>query len=86
MVEDQKQADQRAREWAFKEPYRVASEAIKVFAKIEKPGELKLKATPQNSGRTNYEWSLTKKSGRYMVVVSRPFFLSFYARDPKKVA
>ena len=86
VVEDQKQADQGAREWAFKDPYRVASDAIKVLAKIEEPGELKLKATQQNPGRIDYEWRLTRKSSRYMVVVSRPFFLSFYAHDPKKVA
>jgi hypothetical protein len=86
VVEDQKQADQGTRVWAFKDPYRVASEAIKGFAKIEVPGELKLKETQQNPGRIDYEWRQTRKSRRYMVVVSRPYFLSFYAHDPKKVA
>lgn len=86
IVEDQKQADQGPHAWAFKDPYRVASDAIKEFAKIEEPGELKLQATQQNPGRIDYEWRQTRKSRRYMVVVSRPYFLSFYARDPKKVA
>jgi hypothetical protein len=86
VVEDQKQADQGTRAWSFNDPKRVASDAIKEFAKIEEPGELKLKATQQNPGRIDYEWRRTNTSSRYMVVVSRPYFLSFYARDPKMVA
>jgi hypothetical protein len=86
VVEDQRQADLGVRAWAFKNPRRVASEAIKGLAKIEEPGDLKLQATQQNSARIDYEWRLTRKSRRYMVVVSRPYFLSFYAQDPQKVA
>ena len=86
VVEDQKQADQGMRAWAFNDPKRVASDAIREFAQIKEPGELKLRTMQQNPGRIDYEWRLTRKSPRYMVVVSRPYFLSFYARDPKKVA
>jgi hypothetical protein len=86
VIDDQRQADLGPRAWAFNDPQRVASEAIKGFANVQEPGELKLKATQQNPGRIDYEWRRTRKSSRYMVVVSRPYFLSFYARDPKRVA
>ena len=37
-------------------------------------------------GRFVYEWKPTNTHAVYMVVVSRPYWLSFYARDPKRVA
>jgi len=33
-----------------------------------------------------YEWTPAGKAETYMIVVSRPYLLSFYAHDPKCVA
>jgi hypothetical protein len=46
-----------------------------------------LRQTRQAQGRFIYEWRRTgKKKVTYMVVVNRPYWLSFHARDPKRVA
>lgn len=37
-------------------------------------------------GRVVYEWRPHSEEAGYMVVVSRPYWLSFYAADPDKVA
>ncbi len=37
-------------------------------------------------GRYVYEWKPADKPETYMVVVSRPYLLAFYAHDPKRVA
>jgi hypothetical protein len=44
-----------------------------------------LKERRKTQGRVVYEWRPAKKHVIYMVVVSRPYWLSFYARDPKRV-
>ena len=33
-----------------------------------------------------YEWKPADKRETFMVVVSRPYLLAFYAHDPKRVA
>jgi hypothetical protein len=86
VVEDQRQADLGPRVWAFDDPKRVASEALRAFANIELPEQLKLKATVRYPGRIDYEWYKKGTKIRNMVVVSRPNFLSYYAQDPKRVA
>ena len=37
-------------------------------------------------GRFVYEWKPKGKNASYMVVVSRPYWLSFFSSDPKKVS
>jgi len=86
VVEDQRQADLGPRAWAFNDPKRVASEAIRALAKIGGPEPLKLKATIRYPGRIDFEWHKKGTKSRYMVVVSRPYYLSFFAQDPKMVA
>ena len=86
VIEDQKQADLGPRAWAFSDPRRVAYEAVLGFAKLEGAPPLKLKTKEQYPASITYEWRLSRRSSLYTVIVSRPYFLSFYANDPKKVA
>jgi hypothetical protein len=86
LLQAQHEADQGVRAWAFDDPQRVASEALMGLAKLKVQGPLSLKETSKASGRIVYEWRETAKSSPFMVVVSRPYWLSFYAHDPKHVA
>jgi hypothetical protein len=54
------------------------------FAKVES-SSINLKETRKGQGRHVYEWK-REKAESYMVVVSRPYLSSFYARNPKRVA
>jgi hypothetical protein len=86
LMHAQQEADIGQRDWVFDDPQRVASEALARFAKIDQSSIAGLKQTRKMQGRTVYEWSLAGKAETYMFVVSRPYWLSFYAHDPKRVA
>lgn len=88
ILEYQRQADLGPRAWAFDDPQRVAIDALEVYGKIEVPAPPKLNETRRAQGRIVYEWTQRDKSRTYayMVVVTRPYWLSFYAHDPKRVA
>jgi hypothetical protein len=81
----QQQADLDPHDWIFDDPERVASEALARFANVE-TSSVALKEKRKWQGRHVYEWKPVGKADTYMVVVSRPYELSFYARDPKRVA
>ncbi|HYV09761.1 MAG TPA: hypothetical protein VE980_02535 [Pyrinomonadaceae bacterium] len=85
-IKAQERADLGQEEWAFSDPERVATEGLARLLKLTNPSTIKLQQTSRTQGRIIY-WSLPKnKTRRYMVVVSRPYLLSFYAKDPKRVA
>jgi hypothetical protein len=86
LMHAQQEADIGQRDWVFDDPQRVASEALARFAKIDQSSIAGLKQTRKMQGRIVYEWSLAGKAETYMFVVSRPYWLSFYAHDPKRVA
>jgi len=81
----QQQADNGSQEWIFDDPRQVASEALERFTNIER-SSIALKEKRKWQGRYVYEWKPEGKADTYMVVVSRPYVLSFYAHDPKRVA
>lgn len=85
-VKAQERADLGQEEWAFNDPERVASEGLAQLLKLSDPSTIELKQTRQRQGRIIYWWKPKGKTVRYMVVVSRPYLLSFYAKDPKRVA
>ncbi len=85
-IRAQQRADRGEEAWAFQEPRRVASDALIRLAKIQTAGPLSLKETRRSEGRIVYEWRESSESFPFMVVVSRPFWVSFYAHDPKRVA
>jgi hypothetical protein len=86
ILQAQQEADQGKRPWAFDDPQRVATEALIGLANLKVQGPLSLKETSKAQGRIVYQWRETTKSDPFMVVVSRPYWLSFYAHDPKHVA
>lgn len=85
-IKAQERADLGQEEWAFSDPQRVASEGLARLLKLGNPATIELKQTHQRQGRFIYWWRPKGKTVRYMVVVSRPYMLSFYAKDPKRVA
>jgi hypothetical protein len=86
LIKAQHDADLGEHDWAFDDPRRVASDAIARYAKADEASIAALKETRKAQGRYVYEWKPVGKAETYMVVVSRPYLLSFYARDPNRVA
>ncbi len=85
LIKAQREADAGQRDWVFDDPQRVASDAIARFANVEGTS-VALKETRKAQGRHVYEWKPAERRETYMVVVSRPYLLAFYAHDPKRVA
>lgn len=86
LIHAQNEADLDRSDWMFDNPQQVASDAIARFANIDAHPMSGLKETKRAQGRIIYEWSPDAGAETYMVVVSRPYWLSFYAHDPQRVA
>jgi hypothetical protein len=80
----QHQADAGTSDWVFSDPQRVASAALAKFATVSEES-ITLKQTRVAQGHIVYSWKASQKAD-YMVVVSRPYWLSFYSHDPHRVA
>jgi hypothetical protein len=85
-IKAQREAENGVREWSFDEPQRVASDAISRLAKLDMSSIVGMRETRKTQGRFVYEWNPEGKKVSYMVVVSCPYWLSFYAKDASKVA
>ena len=70
--------------WVLDDPRRVATDFLSQNLRIDKR-EIAVVET-KSPGRVVYEWHPVGKPYTYMVVVSRPYWLSFYATDQSKVA
>lgn len=86
VLDAQRQAEEGARAWAFGDPRRVAVEALARFAKLDEKTLERLTETRRAQGRVVFRLAQGAKEPGYMVVVNRPYVLSFYAKDPKRVA
>lgn len=86
IIQFQKRADSGEREWSFDDPQRVASEGLARLLQIEEKSITGMKETRRVQGRIVYQWYPTRNGASYMVVVSRPYLLSYYAKDTKRVA
>jgi hypothetical protein len=86
LIEAQHSADTGQREWVFSDPRRVASDALAKLLKIDEQSIAGMIQTRKAQGRFVYQWRPKEKRASYMIVVSRPYLLSFYAKDPKEVA
>lgn len=87
LIQWQKEADGGKHTWAFDDHRRVALELLSGLTNVHGTELSKMTLVREAQGREVYEWS--PASGRqqvYMVVVSRPYVSSFYARDRKRVA
>jgi hypothetical protein len=73
VIEEQRKADTGEAAWAFNDPQRVAVESLKPFY----PEVPILKRVKNTSARQVFWWK--KGNHRIVVVVTRPYWLSFYA-------
>jgi hypothetical protein len=72
-------------EWAFEDPRHVAVNGLAKLLKIDQNSIASMKELRTSQGKIIYEWHPKGKT-RYMVVVSRPYWLSFYSHRQGKVA
>jgi hypothetical protein len=85
IMKAQEKADSGTDDWVFSDPQRVAANGLARLLTIDE-SSMKFSLIRQAPGRMIYKWQPTKKGDSYMVVVSRPYLLSFYAKDPSRVA
>jgi hypothetical protein len=85
-VKAQQNAEADQSEWVFNDPQRVASDTLAKLLKIDEKSITEMIQTRKAQGRFVYQWRPKAKQASYMVVVSRPYLLSFYTKDAKKVA
>ena len=84
-LKKQAQADEGNHDWMFINPKRVALESLAGLIDVDH-SSITLRQTGKTQGRYIYQWRPRGKKVNYMVVVSRPYWLSYYAKDPKRVA
>jgi len=85
-IKAQQQSDKSPNTRAFDDPGRVASDFLTTQLKLDTSQPLQLTEKRKTAGRVVYVWRPSGKTSSYMVVVSKPFMLSFYAHDPRRVA
>lgn len=83
LIQAQREADNGGRDWAFTDPARVAADTLSHLSK-KKTEAADLKLARDAPARKTYQ--RTDKTRTYTVVLSRPYWLSFYARDSRQVA
>ena len=86
LLQAQHDAESGSRDWAFTDPARVASDALSRVTHISHDQLAGIKLTHDTPTRKTYQWNSAENAKSYMAVVSRPYWLSFYAHDPKRVA
>lgn len=84
-IKAQSRADDGQEDWAFSDPKRVATEGLARLINVS-AGSIALRQTKQAQGRFIYDWKPSGKKATYMIVVSRPYWLSFHAKDRNRVA
>jgi hypothetical protein len=85
-VAAQQQAERGQSEWPFTDPLRVASDALARFLNIDSTTITGLTQVRKSQGRVLYEWKPRGKQKTYLIVASRPYWLTIYAKDPQRVA
>jgi hypothetical protein len=85
MLESQKDAESGAAGWAFLDPRRVAVDGLAKVLKIDPRSITTMKESRKSQGKIVYRWH-SKGKPAYMVVVTRPYWLSFYTQKENKVA
>ena len=81
-IEEQRQAETGTRTWAFTNPTGVAAEAVHGILG-DQPG-LRLRASRTDQGRITYRATVRGRPSTWWIVVSRPYWLTFYAADPRR--
>jgi len=87
LIDAQRHAEAGEPPFAFDDPDRVGAGSLAALLQVDAGSITHFKRTHEAQGRVSYEWrSRGDTPNSYMVVVSKPYWLSFYAKDPKKVA
>lgn len=86
LLQAQRAAERNPTSRAFTDPQRVASDFLAAALKLTVPGMVQPTEKRRAQGRVVYEWQQANKPEIYTVVASRPYWLSFYAHNPKRVA
>lgn len=79
IIAAQKEADAGKSTLAFEDPERVATEKLANLLK-KKPSSVRMVLKHKAQGRMIFEWKVRRERATYMVVVSRPYQLSFHAK------
>lgn len=85
-VQKKAEADGSGSALAFTNPEGVAINFIASLLKADPSSIREMRQTRKAQGRFVYEWHPSRKGVSFMIVVSRPYWLSFYSKDPSKVA
>jgi len=85
-VKAQQAADLQGNDIAFDDPKQVAIATLTRLANLDEGTVTKLSEKQHSRGRVIYELRTADGKATYMIVVSKPYLLSFYAKDSKKVA
>ncbi len=83
LIKAQQEAELNHQDWIFTDPRRVAAEAIARFANIDAKSVTSLITKKQSASQIIYEFTAPNTTDPYMLVVSRPYLLSFYAPRSK---
>jgi hypothetical protein len=86
LMKAQRKAELGDHSWAFDDPQRVAIDSLSRFEGLEENAIKSVKTTLKRQGRIVYEWYPPGKKVNYIVVVGRPYWLSFYSKDAHQVA
>lgn len=81
----QHRAEAGADSWVFDDPKRVALNFLAQTLQID-AGDISGFGEERSRGRIVYQWHPADKPETYIVVVSRPYWLSFYVADKRKIA
>lgn len=83
-IELQRSAELDNVDWRFNDPRRVAKDALEKYAPDDEVDLKNLNVVSQTSGYIAFEAKIDR-SLSYFVAVERPYWLSFYAKDPNRV-
>jgi hypothetical protein len=87
LIDAQRRAEAGQPPFAFEDPDRVGAGSLAALLQIDAGSITHFKRTHEAQGRVSYEWrGHGDTPNSYLVVVSKPYWLSFYANDPRKVA
>jgi hypothetical protein len=82
----QHEAESASHDWAFTDPPRVAAETLARVAHLKAVTPQGLSLTHEAPGRKTYQWTAAHGGKTWTITLSRPYWLSFYSRDPHQVA
>lgn len=82
----QRLAETGERAFAMDEPERVVQEEVVAHTPGARINDVRTKRLVSENGRMAFEARVAGRKDVYTVTLARPYWLSFYAKDPRKVA